>query len=87
LSEAQQIGVIKKIDIPDLLLNDTTPSGTLNMLRKIRIGTAQTITIPDEATICEFFIRNPDITLLIPRDLSRLSSISYSSIITISYNR
>jgi hypothetical protein len=32
------------------------------------------------------FIRNPDITLLIPRDLSRLSSIPYSSIITISYD-
>jgi hypothetical protein len=32
----------------------------------------------------KFFIRNPDITLLIPRDLSRLSSIPYSSTITIS---
>jgi hypothetical protein len=60
---------------------------TLNLLRKIRIGTGQTIIIPDERTIREFFIRNPDITLLIPRDLSCLSSIPYSPIITISYDR
>jgi hypothetical protein len=52
--------------------------------RKIRIGTGQMITIPDETTIRVFFIRNPDITLLICRDLSRLSSIRYSSIVTIS---
>jgi hypothetical protein len=43
-------------------------------MRKIRIGTRQTITIPDETTKREFFIRNPDIALLIPRDLSGLSS-------------
>jgi hypothetical protein len=47
----------------------------------------QTITIPDETTICEFCIRNPDITFLIPRDLSRLSSRPYLSIITTSYDR
>jgi hypothetical protein len=35
----------------------------------------------------EFFIRNPDIALLIPRDLSRHSSIPHSLIITISYDR
>jgi hypothetical protein len=58
--------------------------GPLNLLRKIRIGTEQTITVPDEMIIHEFFIRNPDITLLIPRDLSRLSSIPDSSIVTIS---
>jgi hypothetical protein len=45
------------------------------------------ITIPDETTIREFFVRNLDIALLIPRDLSRLSSGPYSSIITISYDR
>jgi hypothetical protein len=66
---------------------DTSPSDTLNLLRPIRIGTGQTITIPDETTIHELFIRNPDITLLIPRDLSHLSLILYSSIITISYDR
>jgi hypothetical protein len=33
------------------------------------------------------FIRNPDITLLIPRDLSHLSSMPYSPITTISYDR
>jgi hypothetical protein len=38
------------------------------MLRKIRILTGQMITIPDETTIREFFIRNPDITLLTRRD-------------------
>jgi hypothetical protein len=38
-------------------------------------------------TIREFFIRNRDITLLIPRDLSRSLSIPYWSIITISYDR
>jgi hypothetical protein len=54
---------------------DTSPSGTLNLLRKIRIATGQTITIPDETTIREFFIRNPDITLSIPGDLSCLSPI------------
>jgi hypothetical protein len=61
--------------------------GILNLLRRIRIGTGQTITIPNEMTIRELFIRNPDITLLIPRDLSRLSLIPYSSIATISYDR
>jgi hypothetical protein len=30
---------------------DISPSGTLNLLRKIRIGTGQTITIPDETTV------------------------------------
>jgi hypothetical protein len=40
------------------------------------------MTIPDETTIREFFIRNPDIALLIAPGLSRLSSI-----ITISYDR
>jgi hypothetical protein len=54
------------------------------LLRKIHIGTGQIITIPDEMTIREFFTRNPDITLLIPRDLSRLSPIPYPSIITFS---
>jgi hypothetical protein len=53
---------------------DTSPSGTLNLLRKICIGAGQTITNPDEMIIHEFFIRNRDITLLIPRDLSCLSS-------------
>jgi hypothetical protein len=65
----------------------TSPSGTLNLVRKICIDTRQTITIPDETTICEFLIRNPDMIFLIPRDFSRLSSIPYSSIIAISYDR
>jgi hypothetical protein len=66
---------------------DTSLWGKLTLLRRIRIGTGQTITIPDETTIREFFIRNPDITVSIPRDFSRLSSMPYSSIITISYDR
>jgi hypothetical protein len=45
------------------------------------------ITIPDETIIREFFIRNPDISLLIPGDLSRLLSMPYSSIVTISDDR
>jgi hypothetical protein len=57
------------------------------MLRKMRIGSGQTIAIPDETTIREFFIQNPDIALLIPPDLSHLSSIPYSLIMTISYDR
>jgi hypothetical protein len=61
--------------------------GTLNLLRKIRLSTEQTITIPHEMIIREFFTRNPDIILLITRDSSRLLSIPYSSIITISYDR
>jgi hypothetical protein len=60
--------------------------GILNLLRKIRIDTGRTIPIPDETTIHEFFIRNPDVTASIPRNLSRLSSMPYSSIITISYD-
>jgi hypothetical protein len=31
-------------------------SGTFSLLGKIRIGPGQTIIIPDEITICEFFI-------------------------------
>jgi hypothetical protein len=61
--------------------------GYFDLLSKIRIGTGQTMTIPDETTIRGFFIRNPDITLLIPRDLPRLSSMPYLSIITILYDR
>jgi hypothetical protein len=56
-------------------------------MRKIHIGAGQTIIIPDETTIRGFFIRNPDIILLIPRGLSRLSSMSCSSITTISYDQ
>jgi hypothetical protein len=81
---ALEISSFKSLSPSLLGLCDASPSGTLNLLRKIRIGTRQTITIPDETTIREFFIRNPDITLLIPRDLSRLSSMLYPSIITIS---
>jgi hypothetical protein len=52
---------------------DTFPQGILNLLRKNRIGAGQLITIPDETTIRECFIRNPDIAFLSPHDLSRLS--------------
>jgi hypothetical protein len=62
---------------------DASPSGTSNLLRKIRVSDRWTITIPYETTIQEFFIRDPDITLASPRDLSRFSSMPYSSIITI----
>jgi hypothetical protein len=54
------------------------------MQGKIRLGAGQAVTIRDEMTIPEFFIRDPDIALLIPLDLSRLSSIPYSSLVTIS---
>jgi hypothetical protein len=50
-------------------------------------STVRTIAIPDETTIREFLIQNPNSTLLIPRDLSRLSSIPYSPIITMQYDR
>jgi hypothetical protein len=56
-------------------------------LRKIRVGIGQTLTIPEETAIREFFIRNPDIALLTPHDLSHLSSMPYVSIITISYHQ
>jgi hypothetical protein len=36
--------------------SDTSPSGSLNLLRKIRIGTGQTITIPHEMIIHDFLI-------------------------------
>jgi hypothetical protein len=54
------------------------------MLRKIRISTGCTTTTRYEITIHESYIGNPEIILMIPCDLSRLSSISYSLIITIS---
>jgi hypothetical protein len=41
----------------------TSLSGTLNLLRKIHIGTGQMIVIPEKTTIREFFIRNPDVIL------------------------
>jgi hypothetical protein len=40
-----------------------------------------------ETTIHELSIRDPDITLAIPRHLSRLSSMPFSSIVPISNNR
>jgi hypothetical protein len=48
---------------------NTSPSGTLSLLHKIRFDTGRAITIPDEMTIREFVIRNPDITLWIPLDM------------------
>jgi hypothetical protein len=36
-------------------LRATSPSGTFNLLRKIRIVAGQTITIPDETMSREFF--------------------------------
>jgi hypothetical protein len=66
---------------------DTSPSGTLSLLNKIRIGTRQTITIPDETTIPEFFIRSPEIVFSSHHDSSHLPWIPYSSIITISYDQ
>jgi hypothetical protein len=83
---ASEISSLKSLSSDLLCLLRPYSSGTLNLLHKIHIGTGQIITIPDETTICEFFIRNPNIVLLIPRDLRRLSSTPYSSIITISSN-
>jgi hypothetical protein len=63
---------------------DASPSGTSNLLRKICVSNWWTIAIPYETTTHKFFIRDPDITLAIPRGLSRLSSMPYPSIITFS---